>query len=374
VPPRFLFVDDNIEEVAIERFQMISHDSLVRVPPDAVSKRLVDEAAVILVDFVIDDWREGALADGADPALLPGNGLALLGVLRSLVEGSDLNRWHAPKAFALLTAEPAKLSPLRGSQREHAIARLRDVEWVFEKPALGEGWASLECRFVSLGAAVERMPQIWPSEEATLRVKLYDLLGLDSARPWADGAWNQVISARAPINELSTATHGNIFLRWLLHRALPYPGVFIDEIYLAARLRTTREHLTQSLASNQRLRNALEPTKYGGILAEFDDPHYWRAGVEAALWELTSGRPFDIAALADLVEPWNENRDRELVVCLDEKFTPDPSRLYEADEVLRVLPDDWPPFADQAYMTRDVVHADAALFGIVAPDDRELLT
>ncbi len=374
MPLQFLFVDDHEGDVPIEEFEALRGHELIRVGPDAVTPEMVEGAAVILVDFVIDDWRNDELEDGrCAAALLPANGLALLSTLRSLVERADLNRKRDPKAFALLTGEPGKLSPLRGSQREHAIARLRDVEWIFEKPATREGWASLGGRINALGFAVAQLPDKWPSESEPLKAAVTALVALDFKESWADSAWDELLTARAPIHELSDATNGNVFLRWLLQRSLPYPGLFWDETYLAARLRTTCAALQSAMKGNKEFTDRLATCQYKGILADFDGRRWWRRGVEALIWELTDGRPYSVEALSHLVPPFEGNTDRELVVCLEASFNPDSSRLYIADDVVRVLPDDWPPFADQAYMTLESVRSDAALASIVVPEDRLML-
>ena len=50
-----------------------------------------------------------------------------------------------------------------------------------------------------------------------------------------------------------------------------------------------------------------------------------------------------------------------------------PHELIPVSEALRLQPDDWPPFADDAWGLRELLAESPTLRGLVVPSDRDLL-
>jgi hypothetical protein len=163
-------------------------------------------------------------------------------------------------------------------------------------------------------------------------------------------------------------------VRWLLHHVLPFPCFLWDHHYLASRFRVTPASLKAAL-ENPKTISALAPVTYKGILHDFLGPRWWRAGVEQLLWEWTGGLPFDLPALrkalkkhvsarlvpVDIVQP---------VVCIDTAFRPSDTLVDVADAV-EIQPDEWPSYAEQAWITTKEAAADEDLRALVVAKDRE---
>lgn len=374
--PKVLFVDDEPETVEPLAGQVGGEtDVSVRHPEDI---GLVDLKAVdlILVDQRLTKWE--ARDELASPALKPTNGLALAAVLRAHAEG-QAEEDHRPVAIAVLSGHLSDLSSgLPAESREHAIARVNDLEWVFEKAQReSENRSGLfAVQVKQLASAVSRLPSSWPVDqvEETQKILFDDLLSL-AQNVWRQTAIEDVLGCHPPIHELSRWSHGRALLRWFLHRVLPYPCFLWDDTYLAARLRVTKSSVIAALRSSPRLRDLLESARYTGVLEEFLGRRWWRSGVESLLWELTGGRPFvpevAVSALKGLSPevPLMEVAEDQPVVCVDDRFRPI-EEFATPETAVRIQPDDWPPFADQAWVTIQAATANASLGALVIESDR----
>jgi hypothetical protein len=363
------FPIDDVDQSGTELKLKHALDVLVR-SPDEVTTGDLRKANVILVDYQLNRWpgRE----DTETISLRPGNGVALAAVLRSQMEEHlDDQR----RAFAIHSGKLADLSGgLPASQREHAIARALNLEWVFSKRTNTEGPA-VDVQVASLAAAVKRLPKTWPVEVERAQRVVERLLGIPTDLPWGKRAIADVESCHPPIHAWAAATNGMAFIRWLLHQVLPFPSFLWEDRYLAARLRVTVDSLRNAWQSNRRAQKALRPFKYHGVLADFLGRRWWRAGVEDALWEWTDGNPFDNEIIRDAVRdhvakslvPLQLNRP---VVCVDpQSFRPTDDVIDVADAV-EVRPDDWPAYAEQAWIAVDRT-SDDAVAGLVVSQDRE---
>ena len=133
--------------------------------------------------------------------------------------------------MALYTGQARDISgSLPIEVRGHALARLHDVEWVFEKQD-----ADAASAIISLAQGVERLPGTWPTDPEEALAELRGLLNLGS-EAYAEAAWDDVLTCHPPVHELSEASHTLALLRWLAHRILPYPTFLIDEFHLATAL------------------------------------------------------------------------------------------------------------------------------------------
>jgi len=115
---------------------------------------------------------------------------------------------------------------------------------------------------------------------------------------------------------------------------------------------------------------------YSGILSDFLGTKWWRAGVETYLWESTKGDPFDLkklhavigAAVGSALSP----TVAEPVVCIDENLQ-ELNDLYPLADAIRIQPDDWPPFADQAWTPQILAAENPRLKALVIEQDRNRL-
>lgn len=346
--PSVLIIDDVNEDGDATRILLGSSVTSVYRAPSEVTNQDISRANVILIDFKLENWPD---RDDLDtPSLKPKHGIALAANLRSNL---SLNHNRPPTAFALRSGKlnelSGKLSPLN---REHSIARMLDLEWVFSKSETEHFSNAVR----SLAKAVQQLPHPWPSyrnsEAALLR-----LLKISQKVEWSGNAINDVRTASPPQDVLAETSNGMAILRWLLHEVLPFPSFLLDERYIAARLRVRPDALRSILTASEasKIRTRLQPFAYTGLLHDFSGPRWWRAGIDNWLWHETSGDPLSpdaLRALARRVLPPSVNvLDLENpVISLDDQFRPTDT-LIELKSAVQLKPDDWPEIAEPAWVT-----------------------
>jgi CheY-like chemotaxis protein len=359
--PSILVVDDDIQDARTLRQRIGKATADVAVEtPDTVTRVHVNEADLVLVDYKLSNWK-GARAGVTSPP----NGLALSAVLREQV-----NRTSNVTGVALYSGEVDMISGrLPPEVRGFALARLNNLEWVFEK-----GDAHAHTGVVSLAQAIQQLPSNWPVVSSDATEDLYRLIDLKRSVPFFETAADDISACHPPIHELSTATHALAVIRWLAHRILPYPAFLADEISLAARLRVDEKQLKRMLRGKSKLADALRGVEYRGILRELYGPHWWRSGLDDLAFKWTDGIGSVEAlqaAIARLAGKKVRFRDSELVPGIDESYRA--IELVPLSQALRLQVDDWPPFADDAWANRDRVADSDQLKGLVTHTDRELL-
>lgn len=352
-----LIVDDQPETVAPLKFQAGADEFLIRYCHDVTTDDL-EAADLVLVDYRLDEWPERDNLDAI--GVKPLNGLALASILR----GHSLTHRSRPTAFALHAADLTELSAgVPTDAREHIIARLHNLEWAFRKDATAAGVN----RIRSLARAVAALPEAWPLDNPESRRSIVQqLLALDVDVEWFSAAEEDIEGCLPPVRDLATATHGLSFLRWIAQRILPYPTFVFGDLYLAARLGVSVDSLREELSKDgSGLAASLEPVAYKGLLHDFVDRRWWRAGVNVWLWELSDGNPFDrertLARLQEIAPRLAGGSAKEPVVALDEQYRP--TQLIDTSDAVEVQLDDWPIFADRPWIeaaraTRDPLAAD----------------
>lgn len=379
-----LFIDDEETREKMAQIRELTDSGVLgRLRhPEEVDDMDLTWADVVVVDYFLEHWQE---RDGASsPARRPLDGIAAIASMRSSLlpklhdrgKGSPVR----PVAFALLSGHlPEASFNLPTAVIRHVFSRENGIEWAFQRDEIGT--AAFGNQLASLGDAVRLLSagSPWRSEEAA--VELDRLLGLTSvesegadARNWIDRARDEVLSCHPPIHELSARTHGLVMLRWLLHRVLPYPTFLLDENQLCARLRVDNLATPGTTRPNP-LEDALREVEYVGALHQFHGRRWWRAGVEDWLYRRTDGNSGSSEAVARVAIDLGARREtawQRPVVVIDESLAARP-RFAEADEVVRVLPDDWPVYADAAYAAIEDVLASDLLASLVAPEDRDIV-
>lgn len=366
--PVVLVVDDHPDDGRPEMDEWRRVFSVTICHPQDVRQDHLVAADVIVVDYVIENWDERERASSI--ALRPINGLALTAVLRQQTESIESRL----RAFVLRSGHLAKLSGGFPPQpRGHILAAAHDLEWAVPK---GERATDIVRQIDSLALAVRLLPGKWPVDdfEAT-RGLVERLLALPNSVRWSGQAWNDIQNAHAPIHSpLDDLTQSRVFLRWLLHRIFPYPCFLWDSERLALRLRVRHQSLQRNLEG---LRAALAESEYSGCLKNFLGLRWWRSGIEALLWDLTKGEPTNPDATREAL---NKKFGVELqpltlknpVICFDENIQP-LAEPCDADGSVRIEPDDWPAFADQAWTSRKLAKEHPSLGALVPQPDREYL-
>ena len=357
-----LFVDDRETAPALkQQLGMKSAARLKVLHPQDVESEDIQKASLIMVDYQLDSWSERDNASAL--ALKPVDGLALAAVLRQRAQSQE---GASPCAFAILTGEIERLAgSLPPEYREHALARINNLEWVFQKNKVNI------TQIIDLAAAVKALPAKWSSLGDNSLSQLMKLLGVREDDKYHKQLIEDVENALPPSHELSEWSHGLTLIRWLLHRILPYPCFLWDSFHLAARLRIQQE----SLIANQRLINKLRDCRYKGILSEFLGPRWWRSKVESLLWELTNGNSSDIVTVLKAVSKVTTRRSsftvssvEHPIVCVNSHYQP-LEQFASIKDAVRIRPDDWPAFADQAWTTIDLAKSEPRLRAVVIRED-----
>jgi hypothetical protein len=79
-------------------------------------------------------------------------------------------------------------------------------------------------------------------------------------------------------------------VRWLCHRALPFPGLFLSDLYAAWALGISLDEFRAVVDSEAKTDwlSALEDAEYYGPLNEFVGRRWWRAGIDHLVYMLDS--------------------------------------------------------------------------------------
>jgi CheY-like chemotaxis protein len=381
VSQRVLIVDDVPETAADALAIALEHEGLEAnsVKPEEVSRLMLDEADLILVDFRLGDWVEPRDREShrlpPERQLIadrPIDGLALAAILRSQLPAGDI------RGVALLSANLIDLvQDFTPSVTEHAAARINGLDWAFGKGHL-PGLPGLSTRVADFTGAVCQIRATWreleEKEGGDREIILQRLLDLPQT-PWTQVAARDVHAAQPPINQLATATHGLSILRWLGQRILPYPTFLLDQARLAMALGVEPDSLSDH-AGTDRLNKVLGSVRYTGPLAEFLGPRWWRAGVRSLVREWTgSSSPGPEAAnrlAKELEVSLTPLEPPGAVLCIGPELQPW-SMPVPREHAVRVRPDDWPPYAETGWMPEELVREHAELYDLVDPADRERL-
>jgi hypothetical protein len=368
--PAILLIDDQPDTVS--HFKTICEEfaDLKIVDPSTVTYADLAAAQLVLVDFVLDEWKGKSAC--SELALQPMDGLALTDVFKSHLRTTNN---PTPIAFAVLSGELSRLTdPFPADSREHMVAQTTNLEWAFQK---GKPNKALARQFVSLAKAVAQLPKAWPHDKLRdLQELLQKLLSIPREAVWRESAVGDVLKCHPPVRELSTWSHGLAFIRWFLHNIQPYPCFLMDARQVAVRLRITYQSFQTALNASDPLVEQLKSSEYSGILSEFDGTRWWRSGVDALIWQLTEQEPFSASALAKKLSDISPNAVSititNPVIRIDAEYQP-VDEFIDASECVRLVPDDWPPFAEQAWAKRSDVEQDDRLAMVVMDDDRGLL-
>ena len=357
-PPRkpfVLHVDDDPDGLGLWREEVLSQGKVdIEVcHPQEITEAAIKKASLVLVDFELDRWTERDNAPAL--ALRPPNGLAVLSTVQETAqELDDFAKLKRPRAYSLYTAFIKDVARELVHQ-PHIVARAHNLEWIFEKNGAENPVQERARRVAELAAAVASLPTEWPGDAAASAARaLHDWLALPQEAPWAEAATREIRRCRPPIHEFAEHTHGIGVVRWALHKILPYPTFLLDEAHLAARLRVSLKSL-RAAAEHEQFNSFFGPARYTGQLASFLGRRWWRAGVEHVIFEATADSPGDLAVLQNVLKqkvPGIEVQDvPRLFPVLGKQFkTKD--NLATEDAIVEVRPDDWPPFADEAWALR----------------------
>lgn len=388
IMPHILFVDDSDQVDPRQLRDLLKPydvEARLRHPEETFETDLA-WANLVVVDYFLTNWPERDDIDSV--ARKPSDGLAAAASLRSALLPPLTDRLPGsvpPRsvAFALWSSNLKEATfELPEVILPHVFSRENNLEWTFRREDLVKNHGG-DLQIALLAHAVTRLPSQWPSRPSHAERQMIAMLGLfpdetdsvsaDSSNLWRDDARAEVVNCRPPIHELSERSHGLALLRWLLHRIFPYPCFLLDEQQLCARLRV--DALEGGTATGLSLIEALLPYEYVGTLAGFGGKRWWRAGIEDWLFTETGGQPGSPRTVAELALRHGGRASHEWlrpVIVLNGDLSRS-STFAEVEQTVRIRPDDWPIFADDAFALREEVIADTTLSALVQPADRSLI-
>lgn len=360
--PRVLLIDDEEQGALVDQLRDAGVEPLFR-PPEEIETDTLCSTDLVLLDVDLGWESDG---DGL-VHLSPPDGLALAAILRRQPCLARVD--SSPTGIALLTGKfPELVAPFPPQVRRHLAARHFNLEWIFSKTD-----ANKVSAIVSLANAIHSIPQGWAkgirsAEQAAI------FLGIDGADDLEE-CWEAVQKCHAPLYEFTQWSHGVAFVRWMLHQILTHPCCLWDSHQVAARLRLAHGYFVETLQRSEAVRALLEPIRYTGQLRGFVGERWWRHRVEALAWEVTKGDPqnadllrasFSAVAKEEVI-PSEAIRP---VVCLNEAYEP-LEQTYVIEEAVRVQPDDWPSYADSAWMPIALLREHPELQSLIVQEDRD---
>lgn len=369
-----LFIDDDDRTNHQHLKRLLNQENLTFsiIHPEDVLQRDISKAKVVVVDYFLEKWSERD--DSSSLARAPRDGLAVAATLRSTQLPSLADRGpgvypHRPIAFALWSGHLSEATfNLPDVVLPHAFSRENNLEWAFRRnelttPRGAEQLAEL-CRAVDSAAG-------WSDARSESNLFM-EFLGF---RPndlplWAGEAVEAALDCRPPLQELASSTHGMALVRWMLHRVIPYPTFLMSERELQLRL-----SIVGLPTDYPRLAEELTAVRYSGTLSNFEGPRWWRIAVEEWLYERSDGNSSDPGSVARLMESFDaDTREGALrqVLTLNEDLSYEPDAV-DVEDVVRARPEDWPPYAEPAYVRTALAAENADIRRIVDASDADIV-
>jgi hypothetical protein len=364
--PRVLIVDDQPATAAnglAQNLEMIGV-SAEAMEPDEVDERGLLRADLVLVDFKLENWDVASGGSGERVARSPRDGLALAAVLASRLRADE--RVHG---IALYSAELDMLvRDFSSAVTEHAAARINGIDWAFQKEAVPDVPPTAR-RVAQFVEAIQRLSDTWGADGDDGLTQLKKLLAVPETG-WAEVATRDILAAQPPIHQFAESSRGITVIRWLAQRVLPYPTFLLDSRQLAAACGARPESLEEG--DIETLDAVFDQGLYRGSLDEFLGPRWWKPAVRRKLrdWTDTTQPSTDaVEKLGAVLGRTLAPLDPVTSVLTVNKTLQESSDPIARERGVRVRPDDWPIFAEPAWIDENLVKANAGLRSFVEPAD-----
>lgn len=372
-------IDDKMKEPEARTFVPRPHELAVSTHhDDNFSDRLEETWDLILVD---ENFGE---EPGSTPTVFDGS--SLVGWLRAEARKSG----RQLPCVAIFTTQPdlfqrevpavGPARPLGGSfvDREAYLAPVLDVEWLFAKD--GDDKTRIVKQIAALAQAHEAARLALGGNGASFE-EFVSFLGLPEDVTWRQAALSSLERARLPISE--AAAGGNTFrgpvsaVRWLLQDTLPFPGAFLSDTHVAARLGVTVASLDRLVRNPaEQWSQDLKRCIYEGPASALFGRRWWAAGIaDASLGVRIAVRAGSNAQSAIKALSGVENvamlGDKDPVVVVNRDLLD--AGIAGAASCVQLRPRGWPPQSEEPWM-RIADAASAPWFRhMVDPSDQALL-
>jgi hypothetical protein len=337
----------------------------------------IDRASLVLLDQKFNDDPQPLSIKAAD-------GASFVAHLRSWsrLEGKALPPLvlltNQDDAFKNEVPSVGAALPLGGTfvGREFRIAPALDVEWVQHKPQNDTSDRIRE--LVSAFAAAKHAA----GTDGVSLDELKDLLGLPEDKLWTEQAKEELRNARPPVSQKENPGPEPCgppqIIRWLCHRALPFPGMFLSDLYAAWTLGLSLEAFKDLAAvatdsSGTDWLKDLDDAEYYGPLSEFIGRRWWKSGIDYLAWQLDTEtdkkkeRKVAWGALAPGFEIGDLRSPSTHVVV----WTPDliENEILAIDAAAQLHPPGWPAEALEPWISKTDLDSDAVLKAMIEAVD-----
>lgn len=371
--PAILVIDDDAKASDYRLVDDLSEREVTArlVHPEELTPDLLEGVLVVAADHYLETWGQRDRAPTGQQVM---DGIALCSVIRSVIESANGTPHSVQQVSYVIRTN--KLELLRGSipskMSQHMLAAHYGLDWVQSKVDDTEGQLEAD-RLSALARAVKSLPGDWHAVAPSESEQLAQWLGLAGA-PFEAAALQQIEDCHPTAHRLAQQTSGSGFLRWFLHRVLPYPTFLVGDVRAALALGMTLDAFEALVESGADDAQDIIAAEYLGHLRAFFGRRWWVAGLEAAAAQNRADRARLPGALSALgIDPAvHLHSSRGLVVVLDGSLEPSTAPI-PVGQAVRIQPDSWPSFADDAWTAIDEAVADPELRAIVVAADRERL-
>ncbi|WP_043755933.1 hypothetical protein [Imhoffiella purpurea] len=339
------------------------------VADDEAISAVLQDTKIVLMDYGLHDQDASSSA--------PLDGLELLERFRAKIRRHHDQGASVP-LLTIYTHQVARLAEQLDDcpVAPYMLARRANVDWIFDKQLPSDTEDTLG---IQLQGMLDAFDLDIGSPEESVERQLGTFLELPNETNWEDLALEQVLDTRPPVQkDLSPPGARVRMMRWLLQEALPFPSCFVGLDTIAVRLHLDPDSLSAALDRNpdSSLATCLEGARYCGPLASFFPTRYWKAGVDAIVWNMTEGRSPANAAIRQMIadaigekaQPI-EVADPVLVVSTDTfELT---GQVASIDAAVQIQTDFWPPTIEPPWVRIDDIARDRKLRAIVVSKDRD---
>lgn len=313
------------------------------------------------------------------------DGSGVAGQLRALARKGKLTL----PPLVILTSEPDLFEfevPAVGPERpfggvfigrEAQLAPALDVEWLLLKPDFDDedALATTRARIADLANSYVTAVELAGGNGVSFE-ESSSYLRFDAAQPWGKAAASAVEAALPPISQdpgdtAAAPRSPTSLVRWLLHRALPYPGLFVSDLQAAARLGVRPEAMEVLCGGDSTWSRSLAAGIYRGPGATLFSRRWWTAAIDLAALDLFDAveRTGDHAkAITELAGRAVELLDiPSPVVVYDQQFVE--TNIVALETAVQVRPPGWPIEAMLPWMSIETAAAHSWLRHLVDPAD-----
>jgi hypothetical protein len=373
---RLILAIDDAEEEVVPNIPNDEFDLIVIDPND---EELADKLSKVLktVSLILLDQKFNA-QPRPPLSLTASDGASFVAHLRSWsrIEGRALAPivlfTNEDEAFKNEIPAVGAAAPLNGTfvGREYRLAPALDVEWVQHK-----GEDNTKCRIEQLARASVAALLAEGDDGASLE-EIETFLRLPNGTVWANRAKEELRSARPPVDQKEERTAEqprgpSHIIRWMCHRALPYPGMLLSDIYAAWALGISIEAFRSmaALRPDTGWLKDLTAAQYAGPLNNFLGRRWWRAGIDNLVWTLdqetskqqSRAKAYDLLALGAQIGEMRSSSTH--VVTWTPEFTE--CRILSMDEAVQLRPPGWPAEALDPWLAKADLENDEALEAMI---------